>query len=979
MENTVGESEWVSAPFVGSMVRLGVCALGGVLHRVPPRPVRRGAPTRRAAVGLCLVTLWSTLSLSSLTSVMAQHNEETGPMVFEIPDGAQFEFGGVVGRRTQANIDNWLLRAPIANPGMLEMFRRRDRKPVPDLVPWAGEFVGKYLISAIQACRMTDDPRLRPFVAEVVAELISTQAEDGYLGPFRRDERLLGHWDLWGHYHAMLALLMWHEDTGDRAALQCAARMGDLMCKTFPDGGRRVHDAGSQEMNMAVIHSLGRLYRHTDQERYLRLMRQIVQEWQMPPAGDYLRTGLDRVDFYRTPKPRWESLHDLQGLVEMYQITGAEQYRTAFIQHWSSIRNYDRHPSGGFTTGERAVGNPYSQGAIETCCTTAWMALTVDMLRLTGDAAAADELELATWNSMLGSQHPSGRWWTYDTPLDGVRQASAHHIVFQSRFGTPELNCCSVNAPRGLGMLSEWAVMAHKRGPVVNFYGPCEARMSLEDGTPITLVQQTAYPADGRVRIRVGLDADKQLALRLRIPGWSRDTAVAVNGSAVQGVVAGEYLMLDRLWHDGDIVELSLDMSLRSWTGELGRQGAACLYAGPILLAFDQKFNTIDVPDVPTLDLSCLQPASVRANCLFRPLVLMSVKAQDGTPVVLCDFATAGAHGTDYRAWLPAVKGSPACFHLKSPPDRTALPAGPAVFEWTGYFSSAASGRTFTIEIAADPAFKGIVARKEGIARTTASMAIPGDLSPHEMYYWRVVAHNEHGATQAGSGPWSFEFSPELPNESPARIEDLTQDDNGAMVVASLDGTAEPGFGTLLQSVAVAPAADRRGDGQGALAFDGATSGAKYEIAGFPADDYSVTLWACPGGPATDRLQEVFSAWAAPMDDPLRIVIDKGQVFARMEAGAGYSTQGVPLAYDKWIHLTAVKQGERLSLYVNGELKSTAEVPAKVFSAARDAAIGTNPNYSGNECLLGKLDEFVLYARALSQAEVVQAFRNSAG
>jgi DUF1680 family protein len=70
------------------------------------------------------------------------------------------------------------------------------------------------------------------------------------------------------------------------------------------------------------------------------------------------------------------------------------------------------------------------------------------VLKLTGDPHAADELELAMLNGGLGAQHPSGRWWTYNTPMDGAREASAHTIVFQARAGTPELNCCSVNGPR---------------------------------------------------------------------------------------------------------------------------------------------------------------------------------------------------------------------------------------------------------------------------------------------------------------------------------------------------------------------------------------------------------------------------------------------------------------------------------------------------------------------------------------------------
>ena len=34
--------------------------------------------------------------------------------------GGAFRFGGVVGRRVRANVDHWLVRAPSANPAMLQ-------------------------------------------------------------------------------------------------------------------------------------------------------------------------------------------------------------------------------------------------------------------------------------------------------------------------------------------------------------------------------------------------------------------------------------------------------------------------------------------------------------------------------------------------------------------------------------------------------------------------------------------------------------------------------------------------------------------------------------------------------------------------------------------------------------------------------------------------------------------------------------------
>ena len=43
------------------------------------------------------------------------------------------------------------------------------------MVPWAGEFAGKYLISGVQALRMSDDPNLRATLTNFVAHLIALQ------------------------------------------------------------------------------------------------------------------------------------------------------------------------------------------------------------------------------------------------------------------------------------------------------------------------------------------------------------------------------------------------------------------------------------------------------------------------------------------------------------------------------------------------------------------------------------------------------------------------------------------------------------------------------------------------------------------------------------------------------------------------------------------------------------------------------------
>jgi DUF1680 family protein len=611
--------------------------------------------------------------LLALAAPRAAAAEPPAPLAvrpaLERPAGAEFHFRGPLGDRIEANVRNWLLPAPSANPAMLQMFRDRDRTPRRDLLPWSGEFAGKYLIAAVQALRLTRDPRLEAHLRAFVADLIATQDADGYLGPFPRDARLTGKglWDLWGQYHVLLGLYLWHKETGDPDALAACRRCADLFCRTFLDGPTRVVQAGSEEMNESSSHVFTLLYEETAEPRYLRLVREIEKDWEAPPSGDYVRTALAGKPFYQTPKPRWESLPSVQAVAELYAITGDARYRRAVEQVWWSILEGDRHTTGGFSSGEQATGNPYDPRPIETCCTVAWMALTLDYLRLTGDARAADELELSTWNAVLGAQNAGGRWWTYNTPMDGERRASTQDIAFQARPGSPELNCCAVNGPRGLGLLSEWAVLRAPDGLAVNCYAPCTVTAALASGRKVRLAQETDYPRAGRIRLTVTPEAEGRFVLRLRVPGWSRRTTVRVNGEEQPGARPGTYLALDRTWKPGDEVELALDLSPRLWVGEREAAGKVAVYHGPLLLAYDPRFDTNDPLRLPALDPRRTEPVEERGAAAAAPLVRLRFPAADGQTITLCDFASAGAAGNRYASWLSARGLKPVPFSRDNP------------------------------------------------------------------------------------------------------------------------------------------------------------------------------------------------------------------------------------------------------------------------------------------------------------------------
>ncbi|MBD3243579.1 MAG: hypothetical protein GF331_23520 [Chitinivibrionales bacterium] len=615
---------------------------------------------------------------------------------------ADMRFDGTVGSYLENVIEQWLLVAPKANPALLEMLRDRDLSPLRRLVPWAAEFPGKYLIGAVEVLRATGNPRLKAWLREYVHHLIGYQDKDGYLGPWPSTHKLTNAapncavfgsidepvgkdptWDTWGHYQIMLGLLLWHEETGDKEALRSATRIADLLCRMYLGKKKpRLVDTGDADKNLAPVHVLGMLYRKTRSERYLQMARQIAREFSVTKrgkslGGDYVNQALAGKEFFEFPIPRWEALHPILGLAELYWNTGDETCRQAFEHIWYSIAKLDRHNNGGFSSGEQAIGNPYHGAAIETCCTVAWSAMSVEMLKLAGDSIVADELELTLLNSGIGMFSATGRWSTYNTPMSGTRHASIDTIVFQSREGAPELNCCSVNAARALGLLSSWALMKDREGLLLNYYGPSSLSARVKPGLNVSLTQQTDYPRSGDVAIRVKPSKAASFALKLRVPQWSVKTRVTVNGEAVKDVQAGRYLTIERRWKAGDTVRLSLDMSLHFWRGERECAGRTSVYRGPILLTYDNRYNahnakrgpaevrmndkwnqaTCTLP-IPRLDARNIKLKAVEWDDWFAPMLLFECKAANGKTVRLCDFGSAGETGTPYCSWLP-VKHSP--------------------------------------------------------------------------------------------------------------------------------------------------------------------------------------------------------------------------------------------------------------------------------------------------------------------------------
>jgi rhamnogalacturonyl hydrolase YesR len=133
-------------------------------------------------------------------------------------------------------------------------------------------------------------------------------------------------WDAWSHYHIMYGLYLWYKAAGNQKYLDAMLKAADLFIKTFYNGKKRMVSIGWAEMNMAPYHIFAMLYNETKDKKYLDFAMEIEADLAHESAGNYINYSLSGFEYFECPKPRWESMHIILGIAEMYKCTGDEKY-----------------------------------------------------------------------------------------------------------------------------------------------------------------------------------------------------------------------------------------------------------------------------------------------------------------------------------------------------------------------------------------------------------------------------------------------------------------------------------------------------------------------------------------------------------------------------------------------------------------------------------------------------------------------------
>ena len=558
------------------------------------------APMRNAVSKVGLLTLLS-------ANLLAQNPQPQPAVVDQIKDvfvparyAPQTAEAGYVGERMRINLEKRLLTLNLAS--LLEPYAHRPGKQT-----WIGEHVGKFLHAAGYTWQYTGNARLKQKMDSVVRVLLASQTPDGYLGTYLEADRWT-EWDVWSHKYNLIGLLSYYQATGNEAALASCRKVGDLLIRTFQEGGRDIIASGTH-VGMAptsVLEPMVMLYRCTGDKRYLGFCQFLVKSWDQPGGPRILASLLEHGNVHKTANGKaYEMLSNLVGLLDLYRMTGEEKYLKACTNAWQDIKTKRHYPTGTSSWGEHfredfqlrpdgeVHGDKYEGGG-EGCVTVTWQQMNWHLLRLTGEPKYADELERITYNSLLGAQSPRDGSVCYFIPMSGRKRfGEVNHGIL------PDVSCCASSIPRGIALIPQYVAGSTGTAQATVWQcipGSYALRMQLPEGNlSVNLRISTPYPKEGTARVTIDLPEQpkrpSRFTLRLRVPEWCRQYQASVGGETFQGK-AGEFLLINRLWRGGEQVQISLSLDLQVVADNNRGSDRVSIQRGPQVLAEDDMLDT---------------------------------------------------------------------------------------------------------------------------------------------------------------------------------------------------------------------------------------------------------------------------------------------------------------------------------------------------------------------------------------------------
>ena len=220
------------------------------------------------------------------------------------------------------------------------------------------------------------------------------------------------------------------------------------------------------------------------------------------------------------------------------------------------------------------------------------------MLQLEAKGEYADVIERALYNTVLAGMQLDGKRFFYVNPLEVVpgisgKAATQRHVDPQR----PAWYACACCPPNVARLLSSIGSYAYGEGQGV-FYTHLYLGGIVQSAQGFSLECHTDYPRQGTAKFT--FHGEKETTLAFHIPAWSQKTSLSVNGEEQElaALLRDGYAYLTRSFQEGDVIELSFDMTpykVYASSKVPADTGCAAVQRGPVVYCAEGLDNGGDV------------------------------------------------------------------------------------------------------------------------------------------------------------------------------------------------------------------------------------------------------------------------------------------------------------------------------------------------------------------------------------------------
>lgn len=581
---------------------------------------------------------------------------------------------------------------------------------------WRGEYWGKMMRGACFVYQYSQNPALYQALKETIIDILSAQDEYGRISSYGIDHEFDA-WDIWGRKYVLLGMQYFLDICKEP---ELSEKIVDSMCRQVDymiskigrkrDGKIVITKATRHWRGLnssSVLEPIVKLYNITKEQKYLDFATYIVERGGTDVANIFDLAYEDQFYPYQYPVTKaYEMTSCFEGLLEYYHVVGNEKHKISVINFANRILESDftiigccgcTHELFDHST-VRQANTTNGATMQETCVTVTLMKFFYHLTLETGDSRFVDAFETSLYNAYLGAINTEkviestilnehSDWEIEPLPFDsyspltagtrgngigGLKVMSDNHYY----------GCCACIGAAGLGLVPMMALMKADKGFALNLYINGSMETKTARGNHITFITKTAYPVDGKVQILVNIEEKEDFSLLLRIPVWSKETKITVNGEVVS--VTSGYTEIERIWSDGDVVDVEFDMRTQAfYPTPYGHEilmnkviwGANYVVAtydvedpiaknhialrrGPIILAQENRLGySVDEP----VDIKVEADGYVKVTmpekeiAPYKHILEVEVPLTDGTKMHVTDYASAGklwSEESKMAAWI---------------------------------------------------------------------------------------------------------------------------------------------------------------------------------------------------------------------------------------------------------------------------------------------------------------------------------------